>query len=121
MAHTFTIDTESGVLREAFADVVDLAVMTEANTKIIADSRFQKGLSFLTDLRDAKMTMNYQEMFKHVSQLPDLGTKKQAFIVDSDFQFGILRMFGLLSEDKGIHETMQIFREVEEGFKWLSS
>ncbi len=73
MTHTFVIDEENGILRESFVGVVDLGTLKETNTTIIADSSFKKGLNFLTDLREAKITMGYEEMFRHVSELPDLG------------------------------------------------
>ena len=120
MIHTFVIDTESGILRESFVGVLDLNTLTEANAEIIADSRFKKGLNFLTDLREATVDVGFEEMFIHVSKLPDLGIKKQAFIVCSNLEYGMTRMFEMLTENKGVYEKMHIFREIEEGLEWLS-
>ena len=107
MFHTFEIDIMNGILRESFIGLIDLDVL--------------RGLNFLTDLREANIQMGYEEMFRHTSQLPDLGIKKQAFIVGRDLEFGMIRMFETISEEKGHYEELRIFKEIEDGLKWLSS
>ena len=120
MAHAFEIDIEHGVLRESYVGVVDGNAMEEANSAISASPSFQKGLSFLTDLRRAEMAIGYDEMVRHVSNLPDLGIKKQAFIVARDLEFGMARMFEMLSEDIGLYDESRVFRDLEKGLEWLS-
>ena len=120
MTHAFEIDIEHGVLRESFVGTVDGNVLKEANTEISANPSFQKGLNFLTDLRRAKITMGYEEMLRHVSNLPDHGIRKQAFIVDSDVGFGMARMFEMLSENTGLYDESRVFKNLEEGLEWLS-
>ncbi len=121
MFHTFEIDIMNGILRESFIGLIDLDVLRDVNTAIILNPEFRKGLNFLTDLREAKIKMDYEEMLSHISQLPDLGIKKQAFIVDRDLEFGMVRIFETLSEKKGYYEEIRIFKEIEDGLKWLSS
>ena len=121
MFHTFEIDIMNGILRESFIGLIDLDVLRDANTAINSNPEFRKGLNFLTDLREANIQMGYEEMFSHISQLPDLGIKKQAFIVDRDLEFGMVRMFETISEEKGHYEELRIFKEIEDGLKWLSS
>ncbi len=121
MTHTFEIDIERGILRESFVGVVDFNALKEANAAIIADPIFQKGLNFLTDLRRAEINMGYEEMLIHTSNLPDFGIKKQAFIVGSDLEFGMSRMFETLSEDKDLYHESCVFNNLEEGLEWLSS
>ncbi len=121
MFHTFEIDIMNGILRESFIGLIDLDVLRDANTAINSNPEFRKGLNFLTDLREANIQMGYEEMFKHISQLPDLGIKKQAFIVGRDLEFGMIRMFETISEEKGHYEELRIFKEIEDGLKWLSS
>jgi len=119
MSHTFVIDTENNILRESFTGIVDLNALTEANTSIISDPRFKKGLNFLTDLRGTNIAMGYKEMSMHVWKLLDLGVKKQAFIVSRDIEFAISRMFEMLADEKVHYEEVRIFREVEDGLAWL--
>jgi hypothetical protein len=121
MSHTFEIDVKNCILRESFKGLITFDVLTDANTAIISNSEFQKGYNFLTDLREATIHMNFEEMFEHVSQLPDLGVKKQAFIVSQDLEFGMLRMFQTLTEDEDLFGEIRIFKEVEEGINWLDS
>ena len=121
MTHTFEIDIEHGTLRETFVGVVDFNALEDANTAIIADPSFQKGLNFLTDLRRAEITMDYEEMKRHVLNLPDLGIKKQAFIVGSDLGLGMARMFETLSEFEHLYHESRVFNNLEKGLEWLSS
>lgn len=121
MTHAFEIDIEHGVLRESYVGVVDGNALQEANTAISANPSFQKGLSFLTDLRRAEFTIGYDEMVRHVSGLPDLGIKKQAFIVGRDLEFGMARMFEMLSDGTGLYDESRVFRNLEKGLEWLSS
>lgn len=57
MTHTFEIDLEHGILRESFVGTVDFSSLKKANAAIISDPGFKKGLNFLTDLRDANLTV----------------------------------------------------------------
>jgi hypothetical protein len=65
--------------------------------------------------------MDYEEMYEHISQLPDLGVKKQAFIVSRDLEFGMAIMFEILTEGRVLYREMRIFKEMEEGLTWLVS
>jgi hypothetical protein len=121
MAHTFEIDIEHGILRESFVGVLDFKALKDADTAITADPGFQKGFNFLTDLRTAEITIGYQEMASHASSLSDLGVKKQAFIVNSELEFGIARMFTLLSEGKGHFVESHVFVNLDEASEWLNS
>jgi len=118
--HTFIIDTDNNILQESFVGIVNLNTLTEANTSIISDLRFKKGLNFSTDLRKADLTMNYEEIFRHVSELPDLGINKQAFIVSGDRELAISLMFDFIVKKKGIYKEVRVFKEVEDGLAWLS-
>ena len=121
MFHTFEIDIKNGILRESYIGLIDFDVLRDANTAIISNPEFRKGLNFLTDLREATIQVGYKEMLIHTSQLPDLGIKKQAFIVDRDLEFGMIRMFETLTNEKGHYEEVRIFKDIEEGLKWLNS
>jgi hypothetical protein len=112
---------EHGILRESFKGKIDYNDLQEANTTIISNPNFKKGLNFLTDLRKTEISIDYVEMISHVSNLPDLGIKKQAFIVDSDFEFAMARMFEMLSENEGLYDEARVFNDLEKGLEWLSS
>jgi hypothetical protein len=121
MTHTFEIDIEHGILRESFVGVLDFKAMKDADTAIAADPSFQKGFNFLTDLRGAEITIGYEEMASHTSALADLGIKKQAFIVNSELEFGIARMFALLCDGKDLFVESRVFLNLNEASEWLSS
>ena len=121
MKHTFEIDIEHGILRESFEGVVDFKALKGADTAITADPSFQRGFNFLTDLRKAKISIGYEEIAGHASNLPDLGIRKQAFIVSDELEFGMARMFTLLTEGKEHFLESRVFWNLQEASKWLSS
>jgi len=88
MSYAFTINTEEKILYETFVGDIDLETLDYVNQLLSEDNNIGKGFSFLTDLRQAHFTINYNEMFQHVLNLPVLGSNKQAILVSADHEFG---------------------------------
>ena len=119
--HSYRIDLDSHILWESFTGEIDATDLNKANSKILNDPDFRRGLRFVSDMRDATISMGYEEMARHVQQHPDLCIKKQAFIVSSDAALGMTRMFEILSEDKCPNQETNIFKDLETALKWLNS
>lgn len=120
MKHEFEIDGEAGLLTETFAGEISLDLLTAANTAILNHPEFTSGLNFLTDLREARISFGYNEMGTHVRNLPRLQVVKQAFVIARDSEYGMIRMFIILTDGKGIFEEARIFRSMEDGVAWCS-
>ena len=121
MPHEYHINSEAGLLTETYAGPITLDVLTKANESIIAHPLFQENLNFLTDLRNARITFRYKEMWAHTLSLPPLHISKQAYIVVRKADFGMIRMFLTLSEDTELYDTAQMFESIEEAMEWLNS
>lgn len=121
MPHNFEIDRKAGVLTETFSGLLSLEQLTDANASIIAHPDFVKGLHFLTDLLRAEIRFGYREMCAHVQRLPRLHISKQAFVVMRPVDYGMVRMFITLAEDKDIYDEAQLFSSTEEAKIWLTS
>jgi len=115
------IDNSIGLLKEIFIGAMNLNLLTEANATIMKHPEFRPGLNFLTDLCNAEIPFGYQEMLKHILSIPSLQINRQAFIVAGEREYGMIRMFLVLAERKGIFCEGQVFRSLEEGLKWLTS
>ena len=120
MQHSFDIDEKASLLKEKFTGPIKLNLLTEINEAILEHPKFRRGLKFLTDLREAHISVDYDEMSRHVSSMPSLENSKNAFVVDNDLQYGMVRMFMALTAESGQIGEAQVFRSVEEGIQWLT-
>jgi len=121
MMHKYSIDDRENILKEEFIGDITIDMLNEANTSIIEDKRFRKGLNFLTDLRNAHLLVSYEELVMHVHQLPGLGISKLAIIANHDLEFGISRQFEALTDDKDVYTEIRIFKDLHGAVKWLNS
>lgn len=120
MKHSFNIDDKASLLKEKFTGQIKLHLLTEINEAILKHPQFRCGLKFLTDLREASISIDYDEMSRHVSLMPSLENSKNAFVVDNDLQYGMVRMFMALTSESGQIGEAQVFRSMEEGMQWLT-
>ncbi len=121
MNFEFQIDNSIGLLKETFTGTICPNSITEANEAIMQHPDFRNGLNFITDLSNAKIPFGYEEMFKHVLSIPSLQINQQAFIVGGNREYGMIRMFLALAENKGIFSKGEVFSSMEEGLQWLTS
>jgi hypothetical protein len=121
MSHKFQINRSEGVLTETFSGLISLDILNEANKAIVAHSDFTEGLNFLTDMRNAQIPFGYNAMSAHIHKLPRLRIAKQAFIVTQEAEYGMLRMFVSMAENRDIYDQAKIFKSTEEGLEWLTS
>jgi len=121
MSHKYSINLDENILKEEFLGDIDLALLSEANSSIMNDTCFRKGLNFLTDLRKAHLLISYKEMLLHVRQLPNLAIGKQAIIANQDVEYGLARQFEALTDDRDVYTEICIFKDLNGALKWLSS
>ena len=121
MKHEFQIDPENHLLSEKFVGELTLKELDEANSKILNHKDFCEGLKCLSDLREAIVPWGFESMLSHVQALPDLKFSRQAFIVGEMVEFGMVRMFIALCENRQNQTKSNIFPSVEKGMEWLIS
>ena len=121
MVHKYSIDEHKNILKEEFIGDINTAELDQANASITEDKKFKKGLNFLTDLRKAHLLISYEELVRHVHQLPGLAISKQAIIANHDLEYGISRQFEALTDDRGVYTEIRIFKDIDEAAKWLNS
>lgn len=122
MAIDIKYDNRRKMLNVSVSGASDLNEITLALEKITNSTEYPPNIRAVWDIRKADATyVNFQfikEIVKIRSQFSKLDNCCAALIVSSNVQYGLSRMFQIISEDKFPHQLM-IFRSYEEGEQWL--
>lgn len=122
-------DGGSGTTWSIHADVLRITAHPHASSQVINDilrileDRMVDGLvrapvRAIVDIRDSAFSPSGQEIRLGALRLADLrSTGRIALLVGDDFQFGLVRMLGLLAAGSGF--DVQPFRDPDEADRWL--
>ena len=119
MPTEFTIDPEHGVVISRGSGVFTHADYLDHMLRMEADPRFNPDFNEIVDCR----------MFSHLDlsgqQISDLAGRsafgpgsRRAFVVASELQFGLARMFATYRQMSGGQEVM-VFRDMPSAISWL--
>ena len=95
--------------------------IANAFDQCVSDIRYDKGMARLWDFRDADLSSFDYEDVNEMSQYPlkfssGINDVKVAFVTKRDLEFGLSRVFEMLSQAK---TTISVFRSIDEAEKWL--
>ena len=84
--------------------------------------KLRPDLKWLHDVREADFDVTTEEVRSLVSLLGEAGSRpgperRLAYLVSSDLNFGMVRMFEVLSEQSGVQ--IHVFRELVQAKAWL--
>ena len=116
----FLIDTDRRLVISRGTGAFLYADFLEHMEKLGADPRFQPEFDHLVDCREFELvdlTAGQVEKMGHQSIFA--ATSRRAFVVSSDLQFGLGRMFAAIRVVKSGQVTM-VFREMREATAWLA-
>ncbi len=95
--------------------VTEVAAIVEG---LVRGGDFRSPLQAVVDVRHSAFSPTGSEIRRGVIRLRRLGRRGRiALLVSSDFQFGLGRMIGLLSEDSGFE--VRPFRDAVEAASWV--
>lgn len=105
--------------------IVKLQSLLKILKGIYAASDFQTGLNSLWDLREADfgslVAADFEKVRDLVAQFWGIGGKSRAaLVVTGDLEYGFSRMLGIMFQSKSSSE-IQVFRDLDEAMKWLTS
>ena len=84
----------------------------------VTDTDFEPPLHALVDVRKAEFAPSAHEVRVGARRLERFGDSARiALVVADDFQFGLGRMLGILSESSGV--DLRPFVELEEAARWV--
>ena len=113
--HRFALATWAGSLSDA--DVL------AAYERLYGDERWQPGFDEIVDLRHAELSRITAEGLRALDTLVRDKTGdycesfKTAVVAPDDLEFGLARMYELLSEESP--ESVMVFRELDQALAWI--
>ena len=121
MAVTLDLDSVEGVSIGIAHGSLTLAEIKESAATMW---RFVGGseIRMLWDLRDAQFDLTsteVRELADFARMLVSGATVRTAFVAPRDLEFGLLRMFEVLREGKGVQTS--VFRDKERALEWLGN
>jgi hypothetical protein len=121
-------DGSAGSTWSIHADVLRITVHDLASSPVIdilriledrmLDGLVQAPVRVIVDIRDSAFSPSGREIRVGALRLADLrSTGRVGLLVADDFQFGLVRMLGLLAAGSGF--DVQPFRDPDEADRWL--
>ena len=120
MPADFYIDAQRGVVFSKAAGVLNRADVLDHMERLVHHLDFRPEFNQLADFRQTTKVALSSEDVRELSTKAILSTRSQrAFVVSSDLQFGLCRVFGTYRELEG-EKGVMIFREMKAALSWLS-
>ena len=123
MAIKTHIDPDTGLRRHEVQGKFTLVDIRQTLEAIYSHPDFRPDANVLWDLRDGTPDMSADD----VRQLADFvaqnwgpgGKSKAAFVVSSDYQFGMSRMYEMLLKSQS-RNALMVFRDIDDAERWLA-
>ena len=117
-------DPEMETVRVKLEGKITVRTLRAAFDAAANSSEYSAAVRRLWDFRDADLTsldfLKLAGMLGHLAKLvPQVSAAKLAIVVGTNLQFGLARMFQILSADT-VRSTMKVFRTVEDAEAWLT-
>lgn len=120
MKYEFFMDKDRNLLLERLEGEITFQNLRDAIQESFQHPDWRKDQNVLCDLREATLAISSDEMSSIVrSYSPDDQASKLAMIVSRDLEFGMSRMFEIISEDTTIWKEYKIFSDITEAKQWL--
>jgi hypothetical protein len=120
MPADFYIDTDVGIVFSRAVGTLTYEDAVGHMNRLLADPRFKPKFNQLFDFRSVtKLAVTHDETFQLAQRAVFSPQSRRAFVVSSDHQFGMGRIFGTYRDLEG-EFGIQIFRQMREALEWLS-
>ena len=115
-------DKDRKMLNIAVSGKSGFEEFSSALEKITTSKEYPPNTRAVWDIRNADFSWANLQLVKEAVNIRSSFTKRDncrsALIVSSNLQYGLGRMFEMLSDGKVPHQ-LKVFRKYEEGVKWL--
>ena len=122
MTYQYRIDTSLGLILERFEGKIGWHDVWEGTIESAEDPEFRPGMTVVTDLTDAELNFGYEGMRELVSRdanAPNVRLGRVAVIAPGPVQYGLSRMYEMLSNEFRIHDKFRVFSDFSEARTWL--
>lgn len=124
MSISFKYDKVINVLLITLEDEVLLNDLEQLYKDIVTSTEFPPDIRSIWDFRKTDFTLidtNFMEkVFSIRKKYPERGSARAAFVADSDFSFGVSRMYETLSSFE-LPQYILVFREFSKAEEWILS
>ncbi len=122
MTHRYRIEPSFGLLIEKFEGKMGWEDVWEGMLRSTKDPEFQPGMNVVADLTAADLNLDHEDARRLVnatSIVPTMKYGRIAVVAPGMLQFGLARMFGMLSENFDIFVEYSVFSEFSKARTWL--
>ncbi|MEO8353280.1 MAG: hypothetical protein ABI680_16245 [Chthoniobacteraceae bacterium] len=120
MPADFHIDTERGIVFTKVTGVFGTAEVLDHMDRLTKHPGFRPEFNQLIDFREISRVVLSNEEIRGLARRTIFSSHShRAYVVASDLQYGLCRMFATYRELSG-EDGIQIFREMSEALEWLS-
>jgi hypothetical protein len=125
MAITIEIDEKANLRKHTVTGNVTFDEVFAELKRVYLSPDFQPDMNSLWDITKAKVTSMSSAEIHKVSDFVAAhwgpgGKSRAALVVSTDFEFGISRMVEILLESR-MSAQVQVFRDIDEALKWVTS
>lgn len=119
MPLTYHIDTANNVLICDVSGTLTVDDVRNLHKDLRIDPEFAPNLSLLFDMLDVTdFQISPSELQAIATETPMSKTSKRAYVTQTDFEFGMLRIFATYSDAEP--DRFQVYHDIGGARKWLS-
>ncbi len=122
MTHRYKIEPSFGLLIEKFEGKMGWNDVWEGMLRSTKDPEFRPGMNVVADLTTADLDLRIEkarELAIATSTAPSMKYGRVAVVAPGTLQFGLARMFGILSENSDIFAEYNVFSDFSKARTWL--
>lgn len=119
VAYRFAAEREITVMARGDVTFADVAVILD---QLLDDPRIEPGTQLLMDCRGVThmpSTPELRMIARDLAPLHERGVERMAVCAESNFVYGVARMFAVFAEVFGLH--VAAFRDIGEARDWLGA
>ena len=116
----YSIDTQRGLVLSKATGLFGVAEAMDHIKRLFADPDFRPTHNQLIDFRQITALDLSTDQIRELASASIFGPdSKRAFVVSTDLQFGLGRVFSAYRHIEG-EEGIRVFREMKDALQWLS-
>ena len=116
----YSIDTQRGLVLSKATGLFGVAEAMDHIKRLFADPDFRRTHNQLIDFRQITALDLSTDQIRELASASIFGPdSKRAFVVSTDLQFGLGRVFSAYRHIEG-EEGIRVFREMKDALQWLS-
>ncbi|MDX1483990.1 MAG: hypothetical protein R3229_05870 [Alphaproteobacteria bacterium] len=122
MTHLYRIEGDLGLLIEKFDGRMDWRALWEGMLESTKDPGYRTGFDVVSDMTTADLDLGSEDAKRLAEKTigePTMKYHRVAVVAPGLLQFGIARMFGMLSDDTDVFSAYRVFTDFSDARAWL--